>query len=382
MAVVAMGRLNVYEARGVYQIILEYLELEGAGALQLAFEQLKGKLSSEGLFHQGRKRPLPFLPQRIGVVTSPTGSVIRDILHVINRRFPNVNVEIAAVKVQGEGAAEGIVRALQVLNERGNSDVIVLARGGGSLEDLEPFNSEIVARAIFSSNIPIVSAVGHETDYTIADFTADMRAPTPSSAAELIVPEKEVLVKRTAEIKSYLTNVVTQRIRLLRQDVVHLCGRLIDPRRQVADYRLRVDDLLGRTRRACQMLLVQNSDRLSIAEGNFARCGPRVLIEDLNVLLEQYARRLAYAIRFYFQSRNAAFRVTLGKLNALNPLDVLERGFSITRKVPGYALVKDVGQVDVGQQVAVTLAKGQMVCRIEGKRENGETNIRKCYERA
>ncbi|MCK4793478.1 MAG: exodeoxyribonuclease VII large subunit, partial [Desulfobacteraceae bacterium] len=214
MAVIAMGRLNVYETKGIYQIIIEYLEPEGVGVLQLAFEHLKKRLAAEGLFDEKHKLPLPFLPQKIAVVTSPTGAVIRDIINVIDRRFPNMTVEIAPVKVQGEQAAEEIVEAIELLNDRNDADVIVVARGGGSLEDLQAFNSEVVARAIFSSEIPVVSAVGHETDFTIADFTADLRAPTPSAAAELIVPVKNDLLMRTKEIRGTLKGAINHRIQL------------------------------------------------------------------------------------------------------------------------------------------------------------------------
>ena len=210
MAIIAMGRLNVYEPRGIYQVIVEYLEPEGIGVLQLAFEQLKARLAEEGLFDEKHKSPLPFLPQKIGVVTSPSGAVVRDIIQVINRRFPNLVVEVAPVKVQGEGASEEIAEALQLLNERDDIDVVVVARGGGSLEDLQAFNSEIVARAIFSSKVPVVSAVGHETDFTIADFAADLRAPTPSAAAEIIVPVKYELVKRIGEMRSALRTGIVQ----------------------------------------------------------------------------------------------------------------------------------------------------------------------------
>ena len=187
LAVIARGRLSVYEARGEYQLYVEFLEPAGLGALQLAFEQLKQKLAAEGLFDPARKKPLPVLPRVIGVVTSPTGAVIRDILRVLHRRFRNINVLIYPVKVQGEGAAQEIAQGIEYFNRNAPVDVMIVARGGGSLEDLWAFNEDVVARAIAASNIPVISAVGHETDFTIADFVADLRAPTPSAAAELVV---------------------------------------------------------------------------------------------------------------------------------------------------------------------------------------------------
>ena len=244
LSVIAMGRINVYEPKGIYQLIIEYLEPEGIGVLQLAFEQLKARLAAEGLFDEEHKQPVPFLPRRIAVITSPTGAVIRDILNVIGRRYPNVVIEIVPVRVQGEEAAGEIAEALYFLNEQDNAEVIVVARGGGSLEDLQAFNSELVARAIFSSHIPVVSAVGHETDFTIADFTADLRAPTPSAAAELIVPVKDDLVRLIQGITGTLRTSITQRLRLLRERNIRVSGRLVHPKRQIADYRLRLDDAL------------------------------------------------------------------------------------------------------------------------------------------
>ena len=205
MSVTGLGRISLYEPRGTYQIILEYIEPEGTGAIQLAFEQLKARLSAEGLFDEKHKKPLPFLPRKISIITSPTGAVVHDILKIINRRFSNIHIEIIPVKVQGSGAESEIVSGLDMINTRSDSDVTILSRGGGSLEDLHAFNSEDVARAIFSSKIPIISAVGHETDFTIADFVADLRASTPSAAAELAVPHKIDLSRRVAELTTTLT---------------------------------------------------------------------------------------------------------------------------------------------------------------------------------
>ncbi|MBW1739546.1 MAG: exodeoxyribonuclease VII large subunit [Deltaproteobacteria bacterium] len=374
-SVIALGRLNVYEPKGVYQIIIEYLEPEGIGILQLAFEQLKAKLAAEGLFDEKHKRSIPFLPHKIAVVTSPTGAVIRDIMHVLDRRFPNVAIEIAPAKVQGEGAAEEIAAALQLLNERDDVDVIVVARGGGSLEDLQAFNSEVVARAIFSSHIPVVSAVGHETDFTIADLTADVRAATPSAAAELIVPVKEELLRRIEKIRDALKRIMLQRLRLLRERTTQLSRRLVHPSRQIADHRLRLDDAFGRILQGFSRQLDGKRDRLSVMQERLDRCSPQVMIGDLNVLLKHHCQTLFSAMRFYLKSKSSTLRTTVAKLNALSPLAILERGYSVTRTLPDYALVKHVQQVSVGQQVEVTVSRGAMVCRIERKRENGQANI-------
>jgi len=367
MAVIAMGRVNVFESRGIYQIIVEYVEPGGVGALQVAFEQLKAKLSTEGVFDQAHKRPLPLLPQKIAVITSPTGAVIQDFLHVTQRRFPNMAVEIAPVKVQGEGSVKEIVNALGLLSERRTADVVVLARGGGSLEDLQAFNSEEVARAIFSCRIPVVSAVGHETDYTIADLVADLRAPTPSAAAELVVPEKSVLLARKDAMVVGLARAMLRRLGSLTDHVHSLSARLVHPSRKIVDWRLRIDDLLARAQRACVGFLEHTKNRIRFASISLVRHGPRATLNELGNHLERSQQRLRFAATNVVDSRKSAFQVVAGKLHALNPLAVLERGFSVTRTLPSLAIVKDVVQVRVGEQVAVKVAKGEMVCRVERK---------------
>ncbi len=367
MAVIGMGRINVYEPRGVYQIILEYLEPAGLGMLQLAFEQLKTKLSAEGLFEERHKIPLPFLPQRIAVVTSPTGAVIRDIIHVINRRFPNVSIEIAPVKVQGEEAAEEIAEAIALFNDRGSADVIVVARGGGSLEDLQSFNSEIVARAIFSSRIPVVSAVGHETDFTIADFAADVRAPTPSAAAELMVPVKAELSGRLAGIKRALQTAMEQKLRLMRERAFQFSKRLIHPRKELANYRLRLDDTFARICGGFTKTLTLERDRLNLIQERLPRRSPRAMAAESNLILEHYVKSLINTVYFLLESRRSRLQTVVTGLNALSPLSILKRGYSLTRTLPDYAVVKDVCQVRIGQQVEVTVSKGGMVCRVERK---------------
>ena len=222
ISVIARGHLSVYEARGEYQLYVEYLEPAGLGALQLAFEQLKQKLAAEGLFDTARKKPLPLLPRTIGVVTSPTGAVIRDILRILRRRFRNMNVLIYPVKVQGEGAAEEIVEGVKYFNREQNVDVMIVGRGGGSLEDLWAFNEEVVARAIAASGIPVISAVGHETDFTIADFVADLRAPTPSAAAELVVHRKQDFLTELENRARRMTQIVRLQLSEARQRLTEL----------------------------------------------------------------------------------------------------------------------------------------------------------------
>jgi exodeoxyribonuclease VII large subunit len=375
MAVTALGRLNVYEPRGIYQMILEYVEPMGVGELQLAYEQLKNRLEAEGLFKEENKRALPFLPLTISVVTSPTGAVLRDIMTVVYRRYPNMAVEIAPVRVQGEAAAGEIVQAIEMLNKRGDSDVIVVARGGGSLEDLQAFNSEVVARAIFGSRIPIVSAVGHETDFTIADFVADVRAPTPSAAAELVVPVKDELAGVVQGLIESLGLGMLQRVRLGRERTVHISKRLVHPGRRLADYRLRLDEGLGRMVGGLSRLLARRGDQLSVIQHKVFRCSPRQSLNKLNKQLEYYNQKFCSKMTILCYKKRSDLRAAIAKLNALNPLAILERGYSVTRSLPDCELVRDVKDVGVGDEVEVTLWKGALECRVERKKENGQTNI-------
>ena len=246
MTVVGLGRVSVYEPRGTYQVIFEFLEPQGVGALQIAFEKLKQKLFDEGLFDDRHKTALPVLPEKISIITSPTGAAIRDFINVAQRRFPNLPLEVVPVTVQGVRAPGEIMHAINRLNAIGTSDIIVLARGGGSIEDLCAFNDEALARVIFSSPIPIVSAVGHETDFTIADFVADLRAPTPSAAAEIAVPAKDELRDRLHFLKQKLYQSSVSQLKLLNKQVDSLSLRIVHPKRRLQDWRLRLDDHTSR----------------------------------------------------------------------------------------------------------------------------------------
>ncbi len=321
LAVLVYGELSVYERRGEYQIVVEYMEPKGLGALQLAFEQLKAKLQAEGLFDEARKRPIPMLPGRIGVVTSPVGAAIRDILQVLRRRFAGVDVLIYPVTVQGDQAAPEIVGAIRELNRRGGLDVLILARGGGSIEDLWAFNEEIVARAIADSKIPVISAVGHEVDYTIADFVADLRAPTPSAAAELVIAKKDELAQRLDDLEARMTGVVRSRLRGL---MVRMAG---------LDRHLRLLNPIERIR----------SQRRRLME----------LWKDLTVSVD---RRLVVL--------SAQLEPLAGKLDSLSPLAILSRGYSICLRLPGHEIVKDSAGVLAGDEVEVRLHRGSLRCGV------------------
>jgi exodeoxyribonuclease VII large subunit len=322
MKVIAFGSISVYEARGDYQLIVGEIEPKGIGALQLQFQQLKEKLQKEGLFDARHKAPIPFLPTRIGVVTSPTGAAIRDILNVTRRRFSNVEIIINPVKVQGEAAKDEIAAAIRLFNKLKNVDVLIVGRGGGSLEDLWPFNEEIVARAIFESRIPVISAVGHEIDYTISDFTADFRAPTPSAAAELVIPRKEDLAKLIDTAETRLRNALHNKIDVLGHRLATLKGSYV------------LKQLVG--------LLAQYEQR----------------IDDIS-------RDIALGMDRLIKMRSEDFRHVIGKIEALSPLAILGRGYSITTKLPDGVIVKDAASLAKGDSIMTRLGKGGFRGRVE-----------------
>ncbi len=305
LKVVCFGKIGVYEKRGQYQLYVDRIEPKGLGALQLAFEQLKERLRKEGLFDEAHKKPIPYLPYKIGVITSPTGAAIRDILRVTRQRFQNVDLIISPVRVQGKGAEFEIAEAIKDFNRFDDIDVIIVGRGGGSLEDLWAFNEEVVARAIYDSRIPIISAVGHEVDWTIADFVADFRAPTPSAAAQQVIPKKEDLKER-----------IEDAIRRLKKQ----------PSGAVQQYQQRLDDLI---------------------------------------------KNLALRMDHIVKMREGAFKNLLGKLTSLSPYAVLERGYSITMKLPQKTVLKDSKFVKSGDRIRTKLRKGSIISRIE-RIEGGE----------
>jgi len=373
MAVTGLGRISVFEPRGSYQVILEYLEPKGVGALQVAFEQLKKKLDGEGLFADQYKKPLPFIPKKIGLITSPTGAVVHDILHVVNRRFPGIPVDILPVRVQGDGAIADIVVAIELFNRlRLSVDVLILARGGGSLEDLQAFNSEAVARAIFASAIPVISAVGHETDYTISDFTADLRAPTPSAAAELVVPLKGDLYRKINESKYLIILNLQRYIKNYRMQVDSLRGRLVDPKKKLIDHRLKLDEVAGRLVRAMMNLMQLRRERLDWRCEKLFYNNPIFYITKLNEKLDIKIALLQQSIRSCISERQARLREATAKLDSLNPTAILARGFSITRTLPETTIVRDSASVSLGQALEIVLGRGSLTCEVKEKFKNGQ----------
>jgi exodeoxyribonuclease VII large subunit len=369
--VTGMGRISVYEPRGTYQIILEYLEPSGAGALQIAFEQLKNRLATEGLFDEAHKRYLPFLPNKISIISSPSGAVVHDILHIINRRFPNLPIQIIPVKVQGDGAVEQIVAALKWLNLAKDADVAILARGGGSLEDLQAFNSEPVARAIFASEIPIISAIGHETDYTISDFVADLRAPTPSTAAELVVPEKSELERRRKDLVKNLEIIITIYFKYLKQKLNENSKHLVDPRRKLEDVCLKVDDLTMRLNRTLLHRILHERQHFDVWNDRLGANNPIYLFNKIKLKLEENNYNLYKSFKIYIKLTQIKIRTQVAKLQALNPVAILARGYSITRTIPAKTVVKDPGTVSLNQDLEVRVALGRLYCRVKGKSSDG-----------
>jgi exodeoxyribonuclease VII large subunit len=370
MEITGLGRISLYGSRGSYQVILEYMEPRGAGALQKAFEQLKSRLSDEGLFDPRHKKPTPFLPSKIALITSPTGAVIHDMLNITARRFDNVHIWIFPVKVQGNDAVKQIVEAIELVNRERSIDVAVLARGGGSLEDLQAFNAEKVARAIFASEIPIVSAVGHETDYTIADFVADLRAPTPSAAAELVLPVKSELKTRCDALLSTLTSKTLGTIENHRLRFNQTRDRLVHPKKRIQDHFLRIDDLYFRIVRLVETKLQQYHERLSWKTEKLWSDNPGKSVEKLTIKVEQLKYNLRLFFRIFLDNKRSHIGELASGLAAMNPSAILARGYSITRVLPEKSIVRDAQSVSLDQRLEITLEKGALTCRVEGKRNH------------
>jgi exodeoxyribonuclease VII large subunit len=369
MLFICHGRISLYEPRGDYQLIVDYLEPKGVGALQLAFEQLKEKLRGEGLFDPEHKKPIPFLPGRIGIVTSPTGAAIRDLLKVIGRRFPPMDILISPVRVQGEGAAREIAQAIDRLGRIGGIDVIIVTRGGGSLEDLWAFNEEIVARAIYGCPVPVISAVGHEIDFTIADFVADLRAPTPSAAGELAVPEMAELLHRIAELSGRLRNRMERLVETEQRSLASLSSRVPDLRMRLSTRQLKVDDLRGRvTPRLLQLLRLQREVLKGLRSGLMMR-NPRLAIAAAGKELSLTGQSLTDLARRTLDRYEQAVRGYVDGLNRLSPLNVLQRGYSITRQLPSGRVVRESVMVARGDRVSVRLFRGSITCTVENADE-------------
>jgi exodeoxyribonuclease VII large subunit len=359
--VLARGRVSLYEARGEFQVVIDHLEEAGEGALRRRFEELKRKLLAEGLFEAAQKKPLPTLPRRIGVITSPTGAALRDILHILQRRFPAVPVLIYPVAVQGESAPREIVQALQLAAARHECDVLILARGGGSLEDLMAFNEESVARAIYACGIPIISGVGHETDFTIADFVADERAPTPSGAAERSVPDSAEYLRVFGAFERSLVQVLRRKLLSLRQTLQQWERSLsrLSPRARLQQHAQRLDELEQRLQRAVRARVETARVRLTNAAALLGRSSPKRRLAPLQQRLAVAQRRLPGAMQRRLQVARERFELSMRTLNAVSPLATLERGYAIVTDA-GAHVVTDVSTLAPGAAIEARVARGSV----------------------
>jgi len=358
------ARISLYEGRGEYQLIVEHMEDAGAGALQRAFEQLKEQLSTEGLFVEENKRALPPLPERVGIITSATGAAVRDIISVFKRRCPGIELSVLPVPVQGEAAAPAVVKALQLAQRTGLFDALIVARGGGSIEDLWAFNEEAVARAIAACSIPVVSAVGHETDFTIADFVADARAPTPSAAAELLSPDQRQLKQSFANYQISLARVLQRHIHSLGQQLKLSRGRLRHPGDRLREQSQRLDDCELHLRRSLRQGLDKRHHAIAITRAQLQRLAPAPRLSRYRMLLSQLSERVLRAGHHQLQHSHQHLAGFVGKLDSLSPLATLQRGYAIVSDSEG-KVVTSTKQVEEGQLISTRLAQGSLLSRVE-----------------
>lgn len=365
VAVVARGRIDVFEARGEYQLLVEFLEPQGHGALQFAFEQLKKKLASEGLFDAARKRPLPRFPGRIGIVTSPRGAVISDMLQILDRRFPGLHIRVFPALVQGEGSVEEVCRGLEFFGQSRWPELVILARGGGSLEDLWTFNEERVARAIAACPVPVVSAIGHETDVTIADFVADLRAPTPSAAAELVVPTRDELLGRIVTFGRHLEQGARYRLAMLRRELDHqgIQRTMSVFQRAVGRRMQRVDEQEYRLREHVRSVIEARHRAHRLLESRVRYYDPRPRFARDRRRLEAAQASISQAMRLDLARRTSRAQALGAKLSQLSPLRILDRGYAIVTNDAG-EIVKASDQAPVDSAISVRLAKGSLGARV------------------
>lgn len=357
------GKVTLYENRGDFQIIVEHLEPAGLGPLQQAFEALKMKLQAEGLFDPARKKPLPVTPRHIGVVTSPTGAAIHDILTVLARRCPAIPVTLYPTAVQGQAATADIVNAIDRAQRHGVADVLIIGRGGGSLEDLWCFNEEAVARAIAGCSIPTVSAVGHEVDVTIADFVADLRAPTPSAAAEKISPDQSQWLRRLAEQQLRLGQSARRLLLRLDQQLGHLAARLRDPRRELQDKAQRMDELDMRLNKAMNLKLQQQQLKTGHLAQRLGTQSPAKTLQNAGEQVQRLNERLDKAIRQNLRQQQEKLQLNAQTLNVVSPLATLGRGYAIVRDDQN-RIVRSADQLSAGQTISARFGQGNVSAEV------------------
>ena len=361
LKVVARGKIGLYEPRGDYQMVLDTMEEAGEGALQRQFEALKQQLQAQGLFADTHKQALPSFPRAIGVVTSPTGAAIRDIINVLKRRCPQIPVLVYPVLVQGEGAKEQIAQAIAQADREQRCEVLIVARGGGSIEDLWAFNEEIVAQAIYQCSLPIISGVGHEIDFTIADFVADQRAPTPSAAAELVSPDMQALQQRVQQLKLQLWRFQQRQLQSAYQQVQQLSQRLNQqrPTQKLQQKAQRLDELDLRLNAAIQRRLQQQHLRLTHLQTRLQQRSPQRQLQQQHAQLERLQTRLQRALQQRMDKAHSRFVLQVSKLKTLSPLATLERGYSITQNAQGHVITQ-AAQVSVGETLITRVVQGQI----------------------
>lgn len=365
LEVIVLGSVTVYERRGNYQIVVEEMQPRGMGALQLAFETLKRKLEAEGLFDPRHKKPLPMLPRKIGIVTSPTGAAIRDMLHVLGRRFANVHVILYPARVQGTEAAAELVAGIRTLDRYG-VDVIIVGRGGGSLEDLWPFNEEAVVRAVYEAQTPIISAVGHEIDFALTDFAADLRAPTPSAAAELVVQEQQVLADRVAQLEHRLARGMERRVERVRHrlDLLQRSAVLSRPEELLREARQSVDDLRLRLEEHMSAVLRFARQRLDLAERGLGAARPQARLAKARQRLLGLRLRAENGGARLPERYRARLQTLCAQLQALSPLAILSRGYSLAWRVAGDELVRSSRQLSAGDLIRLRFGEGEAQAHI------------------
>lgn len=361
MEVIVRGRITVYEPRGNYQLMCEMMDPVGAGALQKAFEQLKMKLKAEGLFEATRKRPIPHFPSHIAIVTSPTGAAIRDMINVLSRRAKSIRITLVPTIVQGEAAAPQIVEALKKAIALPDVDAIIVGRGGGSIEDMWCFNDEKLARAIAASPIPVISAVGHEIDFTIADFVADLRAPTPSAAAELVAKSAGELSTKVKSLDRMLILTIEKRIKFLHEKTKGLSKRLVDPQRRLQDLGLRNDDLLTRLELAVNRLIATREHRVELLSQKLG--SPQDVIDRRKKELVYLSSRSEKALQFAVEKKKSRLGRVMAMLDSLSPLKVVDRGYSIVTK--NNEVIKSASQVKAGDKLDIRLAEGSLTAVVD-----------------
>jgi exodeoxyribonuclease VII large subunit len=364
--VLARGRVSLYEPRGDYQLLVEYLEEAGLGALKRAFEELKARLAAEGLFAAEKKRALPAAPRRIGLITSPTGAAVRDMLHVLARRFPASAVLIYPVPVQGAAAAPAIVAALDLAARRAECDVLILARGGGSLEDLWAFNDEQVARAIARSPIPVVTGIGHEVDFTIADFAADVRAPTPTAAAQLVVPDRREWLERLGQLRHRFIAAIRRQLQDARAHLIAAQARLrqAHPGTRLTQHGQRLDELEQRLQRATARLLERTGERLQRLNARILARSPGGAVRELELRRSSLGARLLLAVRTHLVAAETRLGLASHGLQAISPLATLSRGFAVVSRVADGAVVHSAAAVNTGEEIEARLASGRLRARV------------------